>query len=132
MSSPSSALHSSLRVALAARAPRSSAPLRAGLAYGLVTIALRAGETPANERVGRNLMIAPLHGIARVRRNALRLLRPTFTVGCGTAAAAGMRLRSGFAATEAATIAFAVRATLAGDNIPRGNLPARQYAACNN
>ena len=62
------------------------------LACGLVAIALGAGETPAID------VLWAMPG------------------GCGIAAAAGMRLRSGLSATVAATIAFAAGATLGLDS----------------
>jgi urease accessory protein len=70
------------------------AAFAAGLACGLVAIALSAGETLAND------VLWAAAG------------------GCGIAAAAGMRLRCGLAATIAATIAFAVGAALGLDSPP--------------
>jgi hypothetical protein len=70
------------------------AAFAAGLAFKLVAIALGARETRANE------MLWAVAG------------------GCASAAAAGMCLGSGFAATVAPTIAFTAGATLGLDSPP--------------
>jgi len=70
------------------------AAFAAGLACGLLAIALSTGETPAND------VLWAAAG------------------GCGIASAAGLRLPCGLAATIAATIAFAVGAALGLDSPP--------------